>query len=931
VASSKYLEKVLRHAEERLKLRSGGKPSEILAFYKKFLKVEEHRLWMLHRAGGGGREVAQGRAQLLDVISAHVFKAAMENVQLQQGADAVSMTLVAVGGYGRGELCPHSDIDVMFLYELSAQSDHEQALVKSTVEQVLYMLWDIGFKVGHSTRTIEEAIRQANSDMQSKTALIESRFLCGDRALFERYQRALHKEAVKGFVDSYIQARVADQAARHEKHGDTVYLQEPNVKSGCGGLRDVHNLLWMAFFKYGVRTLKELRERHFLDAAELKQLENAYDFLLRVRTAMHYLTHRPCDVIGLGIQPQLATEFGYRHRDSLRRTEAFMRDYYTHARNIFLITNALAERMAFKPPKTGIGGLTKLLTRAQRKRETLDGFVIQNGVIDAASSDVFRRDPNRLMRLFLHVQQRGAQISPELRTLIRQNLRLINRSFCNAAEPRDTFLSILEKKGQVGRILRLMHETEVLGKYLPEFGNLTCLVQHEFYHRYTADEHTLVVIENLDKIIDAAEPPHVAYKKIFQQVERPHILYLALLLHDVGKAANVERHAQASVEMAQKAADRLKLPADEKEILLFLVRDHLKLAMLSQRRDLDDHATIVAAARLVQDPVRLDMLHLLTFADAAGTSLQTWTEWKDALLWEIYHRTREELTGPERAAGILARRIDALYRQVHEKMKTALPLEEIYSHFELMPASYYINTSAETIAHDLLLIHKFLSRQSAVEEPAEVLAPLVEWQHFPAQGYSVVRVCTWDRLGLFYKICGSLAMAEINILSAHIYTRGDHVVLDVFHVCDRHLGAVSDPKAIQTMETTLHDVLTGKQDLNFTELLTKMRATRRDISRISDVLIPTIIEFDNEISKDRTVIEIQTEDRLGLLYAMGRAMTELGLDISFAKATTEKGAAIDIFYVMDEHGKKIDDPARLEKIRERLRETIEMLASNSNG
>ncbi|HTS18722.1 MAG TPA: [protein-PII] uridylyltransferase [Verrucomicrobiae bacterium] len=919
-----YLDKVLRHAEERLVLKAGARPAEILNVYKKFLKVEEHRLRMLHRAGAGGREIAQGRAHVMDVVLRHVFQAADENYRHTHSDGTVPVSLVAIGGYGRGELSPYSDIDIMFLHDSPARASSHHPYLKEMVEQLLYMLWDVGLKVGHSTRSVSEAVSQANKDMQSKTSMIEARLLIGNEEIYKTFDRALIKGCVKGHEDEYIAARMEDQHDRHEKFGDTVYLQEPNVKAGCGGLRDFQNLIWMAFFKHGTRKLSELRQLGFVEPTEQRQLDAAYDFILRVRNSMHYMTNRSCDVIGLGLQPQIATEFGYRHHDLLRRTEAFMRDYYTHSRNIFLLTNSLADRMALNP--TTPSRFSSLLRRA-RKAEEIDGFLLRDGLISASAPTIFKQDPQRLMRVFHYVQQRDVDLSPELRSQIRHNLKLVDRSFQYSETVRDVFFGILQHKGQVARILRQMHEVEFLGKYIPEFGRLTCLVQHEFFHRYTADEHTLQVIENLDRIIDATEPPHASYKKIFQQLERPHVLYLALLLHDVGKAANVDHHAEASLEMARKVAQRLRLGPDETALLQFLVRDHLKLSMLSQRRDLDDQATIDAAAHIVKDEVNLNALMLLTFADAAGTSIKTWTEWKEALLWELYRRTKQTLSGADRVRDILSRRIEQLYGEVSAALKDKLPLEEVYSHFELMPASYYINTGAAEITRHLMVIHRFLTRQLEVEEAADALVPVVDWQSFPAQGYSQVSICTWDRLGLFSKICGSFASAELNILRANIYTRSDHVVVDVFDVCDKNLDAVTDQRAIQTAEGMLERMLSDREKIEFTDVLQRLRAIRGPAPKIREVRIPTVISFDNDISKGRTIIEIQTEDRLGLLYTITHTLSDLGLDISFAKISTEKGAAIDTFYVQDQLGNKVTDPTRLSGIRAKLDSAINLLAT----
>jgi [protein-PII] uridylyltransferase len=349
--------------------------------------------------------------------------------------------------------------------------------------------------------------------------------------------------------------------------------------------------------------------------------------------------------------------------------------------------------------------------------------------------------------------------------------------------------------------------------------------------------------------------------------------------------------------------------------------------MLSQRRDIDDEATIAAAARIVKNGANLDLLHLFTFVDSIGTGAKMWSDWKEALLWDLYNRTKQELTGTERARHILARRIEQLYGEVSRKLGKQLALEEIYSHFELMPASYYINTSAEEISRHLLLIHQFLERQSTVERPEDALAAVIQWQAFPAQSHSGLTICTWDRLGLFSRICGALSSTELNILSAHIYTRGDQVVLDMFDVCDKHLEAVTDESTIKAAETMLLRTLTNRETIHFTDLLARMRAAHRDQPQLSDVHIPTVIEFDNEISKNRTVIEIQTENRLGLLYAITQTLADIGLDISFAKIFTEKGAAIDSFYVQDQQGQQVTDPDRLEAIKTKLESAIALLAS----
>jgi [protein-PII] uridylyltransferase len=852
---------------------------------------------------------------LVDVLIQHIFNEAVRQSQsAHRRVDASALALIAVGGFGRGELAPHSDIDLMFLKSEKAG----QAVVDAIVKQVLYMLWDIGFKVGHATRTIPQSIEHANHDLKSKTALLESRLVAGDEPLYRRFQEQLTQKCFSKNPKKFIAARLSDQRDRHVREGGTVSLQEPNIKSGCGGLRDVQNMLWMTHVLYKAPTLAALETRALLTASERKSVEHAVNFLMRVRNELHYQTRRATETLSLSLQPKIATSLGYPQRHPLLRTEAFMRDYYLHARRIFLITTALTKRLAAECDLRPDGSPMKARLTEPFRTEKFEGFILKDGVLEADSPDIFQRDPTNLMRAFFHAQQRNADFGPDLRRLIRERLAAVGNEFRQAPAPAQIFLAILKHKGQVARILRLMHETDFLSKYLPEFGRLTCLVQHEFYHRYTADEHTLVALEKIDAIIDATAPPFVSYKKIFQQLESPHLLYLGLLLHDTGKALPTEAHAETSATLATRVAARLGLDAESTAALTLLVRRHLNMSQLSQRRDLDDRQTIVEMAKIAKTERMLDMLHLLTFADGQALGGGVWSDWKDSLLWELYEKTRDLIRG-ETAKHRLARRIETLYAEVSAALGKSMSLEEIYSHFELMPPSYFLRATGAEIVDHLRLVHRFLERQQEAED-LDVLKPTVEWKHFPDQGCSQVVVCTWDRAGLFANIAGSFAAAGLNILSANIYTRGDHIVLDAFEVCDLRLGAVTNPRSARVMQDTLERACTGKS-VDFERFLA-MAPTANVSAGLQESMIPTVVEIDNEASESRTVIEIQAEDRVGLLYTMCHTLTRVGLDITFAKISTEKGAAIDSFYVIAQEGGKITDANYLGFIRAELLKAI---------
>jgi [protein-PII] uridylyltransferase len=919
--------KIEAAAAARLEFSPAATPAEKLARYKNFLKVESHRLKMEHRAGADGREICQGRAAILDALLRHLWESAKQNLSAPAQKEFPNMALVAIGGYGRAELNPHSDIDFMFLHDGQVAAGKPLPYLARLIDGVLYPLWDIGLKVGYSVRDLEDCVKVANTDMLSKTSLIESRLIVGDAGLFAKYQKAVVGKCVVGYEDKYIAARLEDQSTRRSKHGNSACMQEPNIKSGCGGLRDFQNLFWMAFFKYRTRTLRELQEREFVTEAERKQLEAAYDFLLRVRTELHYNTNRPQDVLGKNLQPAVALNLGYSERSPSQRIEKFMRDLYVHMRNVFLITRTLEQRMALVPSAPGrLSRLRRLLPggRGRKMPEPVDGFLFVDGEIRAASNRIFSDSPRRLMRVFLHAQQRHLTLHPDLAQLIRNQLSLVDREFLNDEHVRETFLTILERRGEVAHILRTMHEVNFLGKYFPEFGKLTCLVQHEFYHQYAADEHTLVCLEQLDKIWEAKEPPFNAYTPIFLGLERPGLLYLALLLHDVGKAAKHEqgKHAEVGAALAMRAAKRLQLEANAADTVQFLVENHLLLASTSQRRDLDDVTVIRNFARQVGTPERLNLLALLTFADSQGTSDKLWSGFKDALLWQLHSRAMTLLTG-----GTEFRRASENARQeLRDEVRGLAPKhisdEELDAHFAQLPARYFEIHMPEQIHDDLELTHRFLHR--LVLEGQRTLAPVAAWIDDPDRGYNLVKICTWDRAGLFGKIAGTLSAVGLNILGAQIFTRADGIALDTFFVNDSRTGNLATREQREKFTGLLESVLTG-DEVDLRSLIALQTSARSSYSAYLGERISTQIHFDNEASDDRTLIEIETEDRLGLLFVISQTFAELSLDISAARIVTERGAALDSFYVRELGGGKINSPARLLAVEKKLRTAIGQL------
>lgn len=923
------LKKIQTEAAERLTLPPGREAAQELPRFRAFLKQANHRLKHAHQNGRGGLEVAQARAVAIDCIIRALWQVAYNNLTPSAKNSFPPLALVALGGYGRGELNPLSDIDLLFLHEGQVASGTKPLpILERMLNGVWLALFDIGLKPGHAVRSVSECIAAANDKndarrIETRTSLIEARLIAGDEALFAKFQKAVLTKCVQGYEDKYIAERLEDQAERRAKYGNSAFMQEPNLKNGCGGLRDYQNLLWMAFFKYRTRSLEELQKHELVMPRERKQLEAAYDFLLRVRNQLHYLVNRPTDALTKNIQPAVALQLGYGDRSPSKRIEKFMRDFYFHSRNIFIITRTLEQRLAFiKEPPSRLS-LRRFLPKG-KEVEPVDGFKFINGEIHAASNRVFRDQPRRLMRVFLHAQQRGLRLHPDLAQLIRSQIALVDREFVRDEHVAETFLTILNQRGNVAPILRAMHEVDFLGKYVPEFGKLTCLVQHEFYHQYAADEHTLVCLQQLDRIWEAKEPPHVNYAELFQEIERPAVLYLALLLHDTGKPEGRGKHAAVGAKLAARVSKRLHLDAAATHVLGVLIEQHLLMAVISQRHDMDDPSVIRNFARLIETPETLSLLTLLTFVDAQATSDKLWNGFKDQLLWQLHKRAMPLLTGGTEFVRAEEKQRGILMEDVRELLPAQFSTEELVAHFEALPARYFQIHSAREIHDDLLLTHRFMRLQ--ITEEKTPLAPVVNLHNEPDRGYSVVRVCTWDRAGLFAKMAGSLSAVGLTILSAQIFTRSDGIALDTFFVTDAFTGKLATVTQRDDFEKLLTKVLLN-EDVNLHKLIAQQRISRPLYQAYAGEQIPTQIGFDNEMSDSRTFIEVETEDRIGLLYTIADTLAELEVDISTARILTEKGAAIDSFYVRELDGGKILAPERQQAIERRLLHAINTMTS----
>lgn len=909
-------------AAARLALPANRLPAQELARYKNYLKVETHRLKILHRGGASGLEVCRGRAAIIDLLLRYIIDGLIANSPVFKENKPPRFCLVATGGYGRAELNPFSDLDIMFLHDKeNLGQGKSDAGLSALVDGVLYTLWDIGLKVGHAVRSIEDCLKVADTDMQSKTSLIEARRITGDQVMFDRFQRVVMAKCVIGSENDYIAARIQDQKTRRDKYGNSACMQEPNIKNGCGGLRDYQNLVWMTLFKYQTRSLAELEQAEMISETEHKQLDAAYDFLLRTRNELHYNVNRATDVLAKSSQASIAHYLGYADRSPSVRVENFMGEFYRHARNIDLITRTVEQRLTLVPKPAFIASFKNLFrSRGQSKRQqVVDGFRFLDGEIHPTTKNVFRDSPRRLMRVFLYAQQRGMKLHPDTAQLIRNQLSLVNNTFLRDPHVRETFLEILDQRGNVAPVLRSMHEAGFLGKFIPEFGKLTCLVQHEFYHQYTTDEHTLVCLEKLDKVWDAKAPPYSTYTPLFQQVERPFVLYLALLLHDSGKAYHTGKHEDIGAKLALRVATRLGLDGAKTHTLRLIIENHLALVQISQRRDLEDRSVILSFAQQIQSIENLGMLALHTFADSMGTSETLWNGFKEAALWSLYRKTHQLLSGGNEFKVVEERQRELLIEEVKRMVPQTLGLEEVSAHFNTLPPRYFQINDAHEIVRDITQIHRFFQTQ-VTEKEENGLAPVIAWHNQPDRGYTAATICTWDRERLFSNITGSFTATGFNILSAEIQTRSDGVALDTFYVADAKTGVLPAREDRLKFEALLTKILSNG-NVDIAQLISKQKRAPSIYKSIEGERIPIAIHIDNT-TFDRTIIDIEAEDRIGLLYDISIVLAELGLEVSLAKILTEKGAAIDTFYVCERLGGKVQSPERVKGIEHKLQLAI---------
>ena len=845
-----------------------------------------------HLGGASGQQSVQAYAAFMDGFLATLFRLAAEDAK-REGAAPAPLVLVALGGYGRGELHPLSDLDLMVIY------DGEMGpYVQRVTQGLLYALWDLGLQVGHAVRSLPDCLAMARTDFPSRTSMQQARFLVGDRRLFNRFRKVLAENVYQKDFAQFLETTLAERDQRYRKFGGSPYIGEPNVKESAGGLRDIHEAMWLASTKFGTRTLRELRDKRLITDREQKTTDEALTFLWRVRNELHFLSGHRNDVLSRDVQPQIAKNFGYAADEVSLAVEKFMRDYYLHARVIHRVSRRLIARCRETLAHRGA------VQRRLRQEALADGLIVIDEKIHLAHPDgrAFREDPTRLMKVFWHCHRLGFELGVDVERAVEDALDLADESFRRSADVRDLFLSICRSWGRVATTCREMHELGFLGRYLPEWGALTCLVQYDVYHKFTVDQHSLLALEHLEALAPG-QSDEEGIARVVNDVERPDLLMLGMLLHDIGKGRG-HGHVAKGIPLVEALTARLALPADDADKVVFLVAHHLTMSHTAQRRDIDDPKTVEALAEVCRTPERLRMLYLLTSADMRAVGPGVMTGWQAQILGELYSRTFVRLTGGQ--VELPSR--DAVTARVWEAMRREGSRSAVTAHLAMLSDRYLATTSPQRIACHLRLVER-------LEEDTVA----TELFHHPDLDSSELVIAARDVPGLFSLIAGTLAAHGINILSAQIHTRADGIAIDTFQVNDPLGEPVTEEARWRRTVDALRKVIVGEETVD--ALLAKRRTGRPPGEA---VVGPPKISVDNRLSDSHTVVEVKCGDRVGLLYAITRTLSALGHDIGSARIATEIDQAYDTFYVTDRRGRRIEDAAAMTRLREALEEALRL-------
>jgi len=855
-------------------------------------------------APGDAIRLTRSYALLTDGIVTEALRVAVEKLHpLATPTEGEKLAVFAVGGYGRGEMAPHSDVDLLFLtpYKMTPWAE-------SVIEEMLYILWDLRMKVGHSSRTIRDCIRLGREDYTIRTALLEQRFLAGHAPLAQELKDRLWSDLFQSTARDFIEAKLAERAERHKKQGGQRYVLEPNVKEGKGGLRDLQSLYWIAKYVSRADTNEDLLKRGMFRQDEYDAFVDAEEFLWAVRSHLHLITNRAADQLTFDLQVEVAQRMGYQAHSGRLAVEHFMQDYFRHATQVGELTRIFLSAMEDAHVKSAPS-----LTRLFRRRKPLaDGFVLNGNRLTVESPEVFLADSLNMLRLFEEGLRTGYLIHPDAMRLVQANLHLIDDDMRNNKEARRIFLDLMLKHGNPERSLRRMNELGVLSAFVPEFEPIVAMMQFNMYHHYTVDEHTIQVISALAQIErgELVEELPVASGILKEGVNRK-VLYVAMLLHDIGKGRD-EDHSVLGARIARRVAPRLGLKEEECKTVEWLVRYHLLMSDMAQKRDLSDPRTVRDFAKAVKTKKRLDLLTVLTVCDIRGVGPGVWNNWKAVLLRSLYKATAEALE-----TGLEAINQSKAESAARKALRTALPdwnAKELKTETARHYRPYWRGLQTQTHIVFAKLLRDIKSGEVAIN-----LEPDAD------RDATCACFAMEDHPGIFSRLAGALALVGANVVDARTYTSKDGYATAAFWIQDAE-GAPYEVSRLPRLRTMIDKTLKGK---------VVARDAFRDKDKVKKrerkFVVPTSITFDNEGSELYTLIEVDTRDRPGLLFDLTQTLARSNVYIASAVIATYGAQVVDTFYVKDMFGLKFTSAAKLRTLENRLKEAIERGAERAKS
>jgi [protein-PII] uridylyltransferase len=830
---------------------------------------------------------------LYGFLAKHVYPA-------RNPSEAERMAVVATGGYGRGLQAPGSDIDLLFLLPYK-----QTAWGESVAEAMLYCLWDMGLKVGHATRSIDECIRQARADMTIRTSLLESRYLLGDRNLFHELMARFDRSVVQGTAAEFVAAKLAEREERHRRAGQSRYLVEPNVKDGKGGLRDLHTLFWIAKYVYRVRDVEELVGRGVFDRNELKTFRRCEDFLWSVRCHMHFLAGRAEERLSFDIQREIALRLGYTEHPGLKDVERFMKHYFLVAKDVGDLTAILCaalEDQQAKPAPVLSRMIARLRPRGRRPLREHPEFVDDNNRLTIADPQVFRHDPVNLIRMFRLAQKYNLVLHPDAMRAATRSLKLIDDKLRENPEANRLFLEIMTSH-DAEIVLRRMNETGVLGRFVRPFGRIVAMMQFNMYHHYTVDEHLLRCIGVLAEIERGQNEEFGLANELMRTIHPHHraVLYVALFLHDIAKG-RIEDHSIAGARIARRFGPRLGLSAAETETLAWLVENHLVMSTVAQSRDLSDRRTIENFAAVVQSLERMKLLTILTTADIRAVGPGVWNGWKAQLIRTLYYETEPVLTGGFSEVN-RAQRVALAQAELREELKDWPPAE----------LDAYVNRHYPQYWLKVDLPHRVSHARfvRAAEAAGKSLATSFAFD--TARAVTELTVLAPDHPRLLSVIAGACAASGANIVDAQIFTTTDGRALDTISVSREFERDEDEARRASRIADTIEKALRG--DLKLPEIMARRLTAKTPLKAFA---VEPEVTVNNQWSNRYTVVEVTGLDRPGLLYELTATLSKLNLNIASAHVATFGERVVDVFYVTDLLGAKITSPTREMTIKRAL-------------